>query len=219
MTMVYVLFFLTTTIVITFFFRFALIKKNIFFFLLVLDLFINELILLVTATLGIQNHAVANINTFIYCSSTIFVLFRILETIKGKTNKLKFIKYTILVISLLGLSLENFVFENIYLYNSFFSSIISFMFVILCIYLVNLMLYIKNYNILKDSDGLVLIGILIRSFFSGLILLFLNYRMKFSNDFYTNISILVNLALIISNIFFLSAVICLPKKMKHTWPF
>ena len=219
MTMVYVLFFFTTTIVISFLFRYKLIKQNIFLFLLVFDLFICESVLLVTATLGIRNHAIANINTLIYCSLSIFVLFRIWESIKGKTHLLKCTKLTILIIIFLGWGFENFLFENIYLYNSFLAGIISFLLVILCIYLVNAMIFIKNNRILKDSNGLVLIGVLIRSFFGGLILLFLNYRMKFSNEFYVNMTIIGNLASIISNIFFLSAVICLPKKMKHTWPF
>ncbi len=219
MTIAYMLFLFTTAIVISFFIRFKIISQNILFFLLYLTVFLYEGTLLITTYLKIPNHIVANIYTMIYYPLAIFVLFKVWESIKGKSSTLSATKWVIVGLILIGWLLENFVIHDIGFYNSKLASIISMLLVIVSVYLINVMLFFKNNSIIKDSHGLFLIGILIRSFSGGLLLLFMNYRMGNSLDFYKNVLILVNLALIISNIFFLFSIICLPKKRKYTWPF
>jgi hypothetical protein len=202
-----------------FFFRYKQIKENFLFFIFCLHLFLVEGLMFLTAQLGIKNHVLANIDTLVYSSILVFLICRIWESFVNRKEGLKVLKITTFILILIGWVVENFIIESITIYNSLLSCIISFLMVILSVYLINMILFLKNGSIFKDSNGLLLIGILIRSFSTGLILLFLNYRMNFSDDFYAKILVLVNVALIVSNIFFLLGVICLPKNRKYTWPF
>lgn len=202
-----------------FIFRSRSIKPNFLFFIFCCQLFLNEALMYFTAELSIRNHVIANINTLVYFPLAFLVLFNIWETLKGKTQTIVILKSTFIGLIGLGWLIENFVLNDFLFYNSFLSTIISLFLVIISVYLINVMLFIKSNSIFKDSDGLVLIGVLIRSFSCGLILLFMNYRMKYSDDFYQNVLVLVNLALTISNIFFIFSIICLPQKRKYTWPF
>ena len=219
MTIVYILFGFTIAIVISFLIRFKTISDNILFFSFFFTLFLYEGLLIATNYMKIPNHTIANINTLIYYPLTILVLFKIWESVKGKTKKLPIFKYSIICLIAIGWFFENFILNDIFFYNSILPCIISLTLVIISIYLINMLIFNRHKNILKDSDGLILMGILIRSFSLGLLMLFVNYRMKFSNGFYINILILANITLIISNIFFIIAIICLPKKRKYTWPF
>lgn len=218
MTIVYVLFILTTAIVISFSIRYPLIKQNIFFFLLALNQFIFELVLLITASYKLNNHVIANVYTVIYYPLAVFLLFHIWESIKGKSGVIRTGRLALCAIIIVSWGIENFVVHNVGTYNTILATISSLMLVVISIYLINVLLFVKSNSIIKDSDGLLLIAILIRSFFSGLIL-FMNYRLDYSTDFYKNISMLVNIALVISNVFLLFSIICLPKSRKYTWPF
>jgi hypothetical protein len=202
-----------------FFYRHKQIRGNFLFFIFCFHLFLVEGLMFLTAQLGIKNHVLANIDTLIYSSILVFLIFRIWESFVSRKRRLLVLKITIFILILIGWIIENFIIESITIYNSFLSCSISFLMVILSVYLINMILFLKNGSIFRDSNGLLLIGILIRSFSGGLILLFLNYRMNFSDDFYARILVLVNVALVVSNIFFLLGVICLPKNRKYTWPF
>jgi hypothetical protein len=200
-------------------YRYNTIKNNLLFFIFCFYLLLNEALLFITAQLDINNHVIANINNLAYSSLAVLILYRIWFSVKGKSKTLAISKWIILLLICICWIAENFLINTLSVYNSVLSSIISLVFVVVLIYLINVFLFIKNDSLFKDSDGLLIIGMLIRSFFGGLLLLFLNYRMSYSADFYSNILILVNLALIVSNIFFLFAIICLPKNRKYTWPF
>jgi hypothetical protein len=206
-------------VVFSFLIRYRLIRQNFIFFIFCLNVLFYEGILYITSYYQIKNHLIANINTLIYFPISVLVLFKIWETVKGKSKNIYFLKYSILLLILIGWVLENFVFKDILVYNSILSAIVSLVLVVVSIYLINVLLFVKNNSILKDSDGLILIGMLIRSFSSGLLLLFMNYRMEYQPQFYMNILILVNWGLIISCAVFLFAIICLPKNRKYTWPF
>jgi hypothetical protein len=203
----------------TFLFRYKTIKSNFLFFIFCTVVLLNELVLFITAQFDINNHIIANVNTLTYYALSILILFHIWESIRGKNKVLNITRVGLILLLVIGWILENFVIQSISVYNSFLSSIICLVLVIISIYLINVLLFVKSNNMLKDSDGLLLIGMLIRSFACGLLFLFLNYRMKYSTEFYGNILILVNISLIISDIFFLFSIICLPKNRKYTWPF
>lgn len=188
-------------------------------FAFALFLLLTEIVLYVTAQCGIRNHVIGNVSTLLYYLFSVTLVLGIWQRNKGNSAAIKILKYALLLIITIGWLFENFVFADISYYNPFVSTIASFILVIITIYLINVILFIKSGNIIKDSDGLILIGMLIRSFFVGLLMLFMNYRMKYSNDFYEKILLLVNIALIISNICFTLSVLCLPKKKKYTWPF
>lgn len=218
-TVTYIYLFSLLVTVVLFLFRTEAITRNFSFLIFCCELLICEIILRITASCGLNNHVIANINTLFYYPLAILLLFNIWDKSKGRAVSNKYIKYFFLVIFLIAWIFENFVFASINFYNPFLSSIVSLILVIISIYLINVLLFVKNNNLLMDSDGLILVGMLIRSFFAGLLLLFMNYRMKYSNDFYEKILLLVNIALIISNICFTLSVLCLPKKKKYTWPF
>jgi hypothetical protein len=219
MTIAYILLFVTIAIVMLFLIRYKLISSNLIFFFFCFELFLYDISLYLTARIGFNNHIIANINTLFYFPLAILILFNVWESVKGKTQTLKILKYTILGLIFIGWIVENFIVKDILVYNSILSAIVSLALVVISIYLINVLLFVKNNSLLKDSDGLVLIGMLIRSFSSGLLLLFMNYRMEYKDEFYSNILSLVNVGLILSGIFFLFAIICLPKNRKYTWPF
>lgn len=219
MTIAYILLFITIAIVILFFVRYKLIPGNLIFFSFCFDLFLYDITLYLTARIGFNNHIIANVNTLFYFPLAILILFNVWESVKGKTKTLSILKYSILGLIFMGWIVENFIVKDILVYNSILSAIVSLVLVIISIYLINVLLFVKNNSLLKDSEGLLLIGMLIRSFSGGLLLLFMNYRMEYKDDFYSNILSLVNVGLIISGIFFLFAIICLPRNRKYTWPF
>lgn len=205
--------------VVFFIIRNSVISGNRLFFLFIVTLLLFEFILFMTAQLGIRNHVIMNIYSLIYYCMSVTLLMNIWEKLKEVSKTLRIIRTLLVFIIVVGWTFENFVFANVNIYNPFGSTISSFFLVIICIYLINVMLFVKHNSFVKDSDGLILIGMLIRSFFIGLLMLFMNYRMKYSNDFYEKILLMVNFALIISNICFTLSVLCLPKKKKYTWPF
>lgn len=219
MTIAYILLCITTAIVILFFIRFKVISRNLIFFLFCFELFLYDISLYLTARIGFNNHIIANINTLLYFPLAILMLFKVWESIKGKTQTLRVFKYSILILILVGWLVENFIAKDILVYNSILSAVVSLVLVIMSIYLINVLLFVKSSSLLRDSEGLVLIGMLVRSFSSGLLLLFMNYRMEYKDEFYSNILSIVNIGLIISGVFFLFAIICLPKNRKYTWPF
>ncbi len=218
MTIAYIMLFSTMAIVIAFFFRRRLISSNFLFFAICLNLFVFETIMFLTSFYHTKNHIIANINTLIYYPLAVLLVFNIWGFVKGKSKTLSIFQFSILGFIAIGWIIENFVIEDFGLYNTFLTAFVSMILVLISIYLINVIIFVKSTSIIKDSDTLLLIGMLIRSFFSGLIL-FINYRMNYSNEFYRDILILVNLAYTVANVFFLFSIICLPKNKKYTWPF
>lgn len=195
------------------------IRQNSLFFLFCLAFSTSEVSLYITADLGIKNHFIANIDNYVTNLIILFLLLQVWRLNGGNRKTIRFTKFGILAVFTIFWIAENFIFESFWDYNAYTTTVMSLLLVIISIYIVNLLLFVKTNPILRDSDGLLIIGLLIRCFATGMILLFFNYRLHFSSEFYINILILTNVGLIISNILFIFSILCLPQRRKYTWPF
>jgi len=170
-------------------------------------LFFYELTLLITGFLHIGNHMVANINTLLYTIVTLVLIGQIYKRYHQKAGSLKILIITCILVLLVGWIVENFFFGNsVTIYNSVLPGITSVIICLISIYLINVVIFAKSGEILKDPDVLIIAGLLIRSITFGFSLWFLNFDYGFDWNFLSNLLTGINVGLCLSDLFFLLAV-------------
>lgn len=211
--------FLMASVVLLFITRRDSIKYNLSLFIYLMDIFLFETLALVTSSYGIKNHIYFNINNLLYYPVALWLVISMVNHIVGRRKINHYLLWGGIGVICGGWVLENFVFGRIWQYSGYLPSICSMILLLVVIYLINQLLFLKVKNIFQDPDGLVMMGLLMRFFSTGLIWLFFNLRWGYSAEFYANLITLALSVTLISDIFFLIAVLWLPRRKKYTWPF
>lgn len=188
-----------------------------FFFLLVLEV-VYQLALFITSFYGFNNHFIANVYYLLHFTIILFLLKFISVNINGMFLKIHFIIFIMIILSITGWLIENFVIRDVFHLNVYTSGTVSLITSFLSIYILNQLLNIKTTNFFKDSDILLLIGIVFSCMASSVMIVFLNFDFHFSNKFYKSLINIFSIIAIVSDFIYFVAALCLPKKMKYTWP-
>jgi hypothetical protein len=180
---------------------------NKVFLLYCLILFGYELSLLITSTLHLGNHLIANINSLVYSCLVLGLVLHIYKKYNSKIGSVTLFMLTIIITVSIGWIMENFTFGNtVLIYNSVLSGVVSVVITLICIYILNVLILTKTGNSLKDPDVLIIAGILTRSLTFGFSLWFLNFDYGFDWNFLSNLLTGINIGLCLSDMFFLYAV-------------
>jgi hypothetical protein len=183
-----------------------MIRSGRFFILYTALLFCYEFTLLITSTLHIGNHLIANINTLIYSCLVLALVIDIYRKYNPKLTSVRMLLMSVCMALLVGWIVDNFAFGNtILVYNSVLSGVVSIVIALICIYLLNVLILTKSGDILKDPDVLIIAGILTRSLTFGFSLWFLNFDYGFDWNFLSNLLTGINVGLCLSDLFFLMA--------------
>jgi hypothetical protein len=181
-------------------------KQYLIFMGYCLAAFVYELALLVTWIFHFENHLIANINTVIYLPLTCFLICNIYMGFYKTGKAISILKKVVVGIIITTWVLENFFFGTIYNYNSLLPGFASIVFTLGGIYIVNILIFAKTGDFLKDPEVLIVVGLLIRSIIFGFTLWFLNFDYGFSQSFYSNLLGGINIGLCISDLLFLYAI-------------
>ncbi len=181
-------------------------EKHTNFMMYCIAIFCYELALLITWSLHVENHLIANINSVIYLPLAFFLISQIYLGFYKLNKTIRVVQTIIIVATIIVWIVENFLAGSIFTYNSRLPGFASILLTLACIYLVNILIFTKSEQFLKDPDVLIVIGLLIRSITFGFTLWFLNFDYDFDKEFYSNLLVGINIGLCISDLFFLYAV-------------
>jgi hypothetical protein len=179
--------------------------------------FVYELSLAITALLKVNNNFIANIHSLIYFPFAFFLLFRIYSNFYKNHRSLIIIQMVLVVLVIIGWILDNLIMGNIILFNSMMPWFASIVLLAGCVYLINVLLFNKNSQFLKDPDVLITCGILVRSVIWTFSLWLLDFETGFNRDFIMQLLLFTNIGLCISDVFFIYAIrrIGVTKKLKE----
>jgi hypothetical protein len=182
-------------------------QQHRYFLAYCLVLFCYEFVLLITAFMKIDNHWVANVNTFIYGIISVVVLSEVYKKYHKNTQSLKMILLALLVVFATGWVVENFAMDRtIFIYNSRLAGILSIFTGLIGIYLLNVLIFANSGSLFRDPDVLVVVAILLRSITFGFSLWFLNFDYGFDHHFLSNLLTGINVGLCLADMFLLLAV-------------
>jgi hypothetical protein len=175
--------------------------------------------------LGLINHTLSVIfNETIRnnsVNSNIYVLFESLIYLILFKNWGAFNKKTVLFYSLFaflfGLWIyDNLIWHNITIINSFFRIVYSFILIFLSIGQLNKLIVTAKKNLLYNSIFLICCGIIIYFSYKATIEVFFFIQLKASDQFYSNILVILIFVNLFVNLIFAWAVLWIPKKQKST---
>lgn len=211
--------FLLASVVFTFLFKRRVIKYHVSFFILLVQVLLFEIVTFITSAYSIRNHFIINLNTLIYIPFSILLVYQLWNHIKGESKAAKISAILFFVVFLVAWVFENLIFGKITSYNVYLPAIASLVIILVIIHLINQLLFLKNNNLFRDPDGLILMGLLLRYIPNSIFLIFFNFRTHYSDLFYINILFIANIMALFSSILFLMAVLWLPERKKYTLPF
>jgi hypothetical protein len=196
-----------------------LIKSYGDFVIYCLVIFVYELILGVTSFLQINNHIIANINTLVYTAFTFYLISKAYTRYHQK-SKTGFLFFSFLItILLVAWVLENFLPGNsIFVFHSLLPGFSSILIVLICVYLINVLIFTNNGSIWKDPDILIIGGVLVRSITFGFALWFLNFDYGFERTFVSDLLASINIGLCLSDLMFIFAIYSILKPEKKIIP-
>jgi len=210
---------LLASVVFTFFYRKQSVRFHLSLLVFLMDILVYETAVIITAFFSIHNHFIANFNLIIYYTAMMWLLYELWKHLIGKRTRPLIIFGLSVTVFCIGWIVENLFVRELLFFNMYTPAVASFFSILVIIYLLNQLLFVKNTSIFRDPEGLILLGLLIRNFPPCVILIFFNFSSGYSEAFYSNILFLANLVATISTIFFLMAVLWLPERKKYTWPF
>lgn len=188
-------------------------KYTLFVYLLV-DL-LYQLIMFLTSYYKINNHLVANIYSLINVLLVFFMLFVI-----SNNKDMSYLNYYIIISCLvLAWIFENFIVYDLYTYNFYFPAFSSLVSAFFAFYILNNLSYYnyKYLNVFSDNNRLILFAIVFSSLFSSFLLIFLNFKIQFSESFYKILVFLLSFIAFLSHLVFLYVVFNLIKKKNYTY--
>ena len=171
-----------------------------------LVIFLYELILVITSFLRIENHFIANVNSLVYLPLAFFLVCQVYLSFYQKNRSIRIIQAIIVAFTMIAWIVENFFIGSIFIFNSRLPGFSSVLLALSCIYIINILIFTKSGQFLKDPDVLIVVGLLTRSITFGFTLWFLNFDYGFDFKFYSNLLVSINIGLCISDLFFLYAV-------------
>lgn len=176
------------------------------FLLFCFILFSYELTLLITGSLHINNHLIANLNTLVYTAMGLWVIGRVYKRYHQNKRSINIILGLIWLLISFGWMAENFMPDNsVFIFNPVVPGVVSVVITFICIYLVNVLIFAKSGSILKDPDLLIIAGMLIRSITFGFLMWFLNFDYGFDWKFLSKLLMGINVGICISDLIFLLA--------------
>jgi len=175
--------------------------------------------------LGFINHTLSVIfiettrNNLI--NSNVYVLFESLLYLClfknwGAFNKKNIFFYSLFIFLFCLWIYDNLIWHSLATINSFFRIVYSFILIFLSIGQLNKLIVTVKKNLLYNATFLICCGIIIYFSYKATIEVFFFIRLKASDQFYTNILVILIFVNLFVNLIFAWAVLWIPKKQKST---
>lgn len=176
---------------------------------------LSESVMLATTLLHTRNHFIANIHTLVASILTMMVLHFIWESLTQVSLRKGLMWVTGLFMIIVWV-LDNFFIHSFFTFNPLSQAIICMTNLLLVIYLLNVLLFLLRPNPLRKSYLFIILGILLTCFSNILIDSFFNMYLKFTEEFYDFVGLLVQVLTAVSHFFVLFGVIWIYRARKYS---